>query len=284
MRRIDWQKAFCYKEIMIGMILLIALLGLFILGPFFVEIDPTQTSLDIFFSPDTTYLLGTNDVGQDIFARLLAGGQNSLWLAWNVGILSTFLAVLIGTTAGLVGGRLDRFLMRTIDVLLVIPSMVILILVFAYLYPRLPLQILLISLLTWLEGARIVRVQVLSLKERSHVYAAKIFGARLPYIFFRHILPEMIPIFITLFLQGARRAIFLEAGLAFIGLVDPNVISWGSMISHALKYYYMDVWKWWLLPTIAALSASLISFTLLGYGLEEALSRRSERRSTFAQD
>lgn len=259
------------KESIAAMVLGTVLLGLFLLGPLLVSFDPKATSLDIFSPPDGTHWLGTNDLGQDIFSGLLTGGKNSLIVAFGTGIITTLLAVFLGATAALAGAWADKIIMRLVDILLVIPNILIIVLVSAYLRPSLILEILIISLLGWLEGARVIRIQVLVLKERTHVYAARMFGANGYYVFGRHILPELVPIMLPLLVQGMRRAVFLEAGLAFIGVVDPNVISWGSMISTSLNYYYLDVWKWWLLPPAGMLSLSLLGLTLAGYTVEETL-------------
>jgi peptide/nickel transport system permease protein len=266
------------KELLVGTFLLLFLAGSFFLFPLIQEVDPFQTTLDIFAPPGGRYLLGTNDVGQDIFARLMTGGKNSLQVALGVGFCSTLLAAACGVSAGLAGGWFDKLLMRLVDVMLVIPNIIIIILIAAYLTPNITGEILIISLLTWLGGARIIRAQVLSLKERPHIYAARLFGAGEFYILRKHIWPELIPLLLTLFLQGARRAVLIEAGLGFLGLCDPNFISWGSMIGQALNFFYLDVWKWWLLPTAGVLALSLISLTLIGYSLEERYILSSERR------
>lgn len=273
---------FTQKESMCGIGLVLLLAGLFLLGPYFISFDPRATSLEIFSPPSQVHLLGTNDLGQDIFSRLIIGGKSSLAVALGVGISATFLAVVLGSWAALAGGWTDKCIMRLVDILLVIPNIIIIILAASYLRPTLMLEILIISLLGWLEGARIIRVQVLTLKERTHVYAARLFGAGGVYIFFRHLLPQLFPILIFLLIQGMRRAVFIEAGLAFIGVVDPNVVSWGSMISNALQFYYLDVWQWWLLPAAGMLSLNLFALTLIGYGLEETLISRSGRKELNA--
>jgi len=227
------------KEFIAGTVLGAVLLGLFLLGPLLVPYDPRATSLEIFSPPDGAHWLGTNDVGQDIFSRLLTGGKNSLTVALGSGLITTLLAVFLGACAALAGARADKIIMRLVDILLVIPNIIMIVLISAYVRPSLVLEIIIISLLGWLEGARIIRIQVLTLKERTHVYAARIFGAKGCYVFGRHILPELVPILLSLLVQGMRRAVFIEAGLAFIGVVDPNVISWGSMISTALNFYYL---------------------------------------------
>lgn len=270
------------KESMCGIGFVLLLAGLFLLGPYFIPFDPRATSLEIFSPPNRVHLLGTNDLGQDIFSRLINGGKSSLAVALGVGISTTFLAVVLGSWAALAGGWTDRCIMRLVDILLVIPNIIIIILAASYLRPTLILEIIIISLLGWLEGARIIRAQVLTLKERTHVYAARLFGAGGVYIFFRHLLPQLFPILIFLLIQGMRRAVFIEAGLAFIGVVDPNVVSWGSMISNALQFYYLDVWQWWLLPAAGMLSLNLFALTLIGYGLEETLISRSGRKELNA--
>jgi len=257
------------KESLLGIVLGIILIFIFIFLPLFFDYKPTETSLNIFQPPSKDCFLGTNDVGQDIMSRLIAGGRNSLLIATGVSILSTLLSLILGSVAALRGGMADRIIMRLVDVLLVIPNLVIIILISAYLTPSAIMEIFIIALLIWTGGARAIRAQVLSLKERSHVYAAFSFGADRWYILYRHILPELIPLAMTLILQGARRAIFMEAGLAFIGVVDPNVVSWGSMISHALQFYYLEVWKWWLLPVGGALALTMLSFSLVSYVMEE---------------
>lgn len=259
------------KECIAGLALSMALTGIFLLGPLLVSFDPQATSLEIFSPPDGVHWLGTNDVGQDIFSRLLIGGQNSLTVALGAGIITTLLAVLLGAAAALGGTWADKIIMRLVDILLVIPNIIVIVLISAYARPSLFLEIIIISLLGWLEGARVIRIQVLTLKERTHVYAARVFGANDCYVFSRHILPELLPVILALLVQGMRRAVFIEAGLGFIGVVDPNVISWGSMISTSLNYYYLDVWKWWLLPPAGMLSLSLIGLTLIGYAVEETL-------------
>lgn len=272
------------KEMLAGIIIGILLVGSFIIFPLLLKGDPSQTSLDIFSPPGGKYILGTNDVGQDIFARLMAGGRNSLQVALGAGVISTVLAVVIGVLAALAGGLTDRLLMRLVDILLVIPNIFIIILLAAYLQPAVLSEIMIISLLTWLEGARIVRAQILSLKERTHIYAARLFGAGLFYIFRRHLLPELKPLILVLFLQGVRRAVFMEAGLGFLGVIDPEMISWGSMLSQSLNFFYLEVWKWWLLPTAGVLSLTLISLTLIGYSWEDTFGSTSERSKDVTAD
>jgi len=134
--------------------------------------------------------------------------------------------------------------------------------------------ILVLSLLCWQGGARVVRAQALSLKEKTHISAARGFGAGTWYIVRRHIIADLSPLLIADFVFGVRRAVFLQAGLAFLGIGDPNVVSWGSMISDARDWIFLDIWQWWLVPAGLALSITIVAITLIGYALEPALDPR----------
>jgi len=164
--------------------------------------------------------------------------------------------------------------MRVIDIFLVIPPIVIIIIVSAYITPGVPVMIFLLAALFWPGGARIIRAQALSAKERRHVHAARACSAGWFYILRKHIVPDLGQVTAAVMLLDARRAVFMEAGLAFLGISSPSMVSLGKMMRHAFNYYYLDAWKWWLLPTGAALSSLIIGLILLGYALEQALHPR----------
>jgi peptide/nickel transport system permease protein len=195
-------------------------------------------------------------------------------VAASVALLASSLSVLIGASSALVGGLYERFWMRIVDVMISLPTIIVMILIAAYFRPNLPLLILLISAFSWPGGARIVRSQVLTLKERMHIYAARTFGADQRHILKNHIVPDISPIIASMMIQDARRAVFMEAGLAFLGVSDPLIISWGKMMHQALAFTYLDVWKWWLLPTGIFLSLTLVSLSFLGVSLEAAMDPR----------
>jgi peptide/nickel transport system permease protein len=112
------------------------------------------------------------------------------------------------------------------------------------------------------------------LKERGYIAAARSFGAGNPYIAWRHIVPALGPILLVDFIYGMRRAVFLEAGLAFLGISDPTMISWGMMMRDALSFSYLPVWQWWLLPTGIALSLTIVGLTFVGHGVEPIIDPR----------
>ncbi|WP_066636141.1 ABC transporter permease [Desulfolucanica intricata] len=261
-----------------GLILLILLTGLAIMAPVLTQYEPATYTGSIFNPPSAEFWLGTNDVGQDIWTRILYGARTSLIVGCGVALLAAFLSMLVGGTAALIGGLYDRIVMRAVDAVIVIPPVIIVILIAAYLRPNLWLLVVLLSLLIWPGGARVIRAQTLFMKEKLHIKAARTFGAGWIYLLSKHIMPDIGPIIIAVMIQNARRAVFMEAGLSFLGISDPAMISWGRMMQHALKFSYLDVWKWWLLPTGIALSLTIISFVFIGFALENTLNPRLRKR------
>ncbi|HUS75684.1 MAG TPA: ABC transporter permease [Methanothrix sp.] len=261
----------------IGLLMLAIITLMAIFAPLLSSYSPHDYTGEIFSPPGMDHLLGTDSMGQDIWVRLLYGARTSLVVAGAVALLSSSLSVLVGATAALAGGLYERFCMRIVDAMISLPTIIVMILVAAYLRPSLPLLILLISAFTWPGGARIVRSQVLSLKERMHINAARTFGAGWRHIVSTHIIPDLSPIISALMMQDARRAVFMEAGLAFLGVSDPMVISWGKMMHQALAFTYLDVWQWWLVPTGLALSATLIGISFLSCSLETAMNPRLKK-------
>lgn len=256
----------------LSMLAIIMLLAIF--APQLSNYSPHDYTGKIFSPPDMDHPLGTDSMGQDIWVRLLYGARTSLLVAGAVALLSSSLSMLVGATTALAGGYYERFCMRIVDAMTSLPTVIVMILVAAYLRPSLPLLIVLISAFSWPTGARIVRSQVLSLKEKVHINASRTFGADKRHIIFTHIVPELSPIISSLMMQDARRAVFMEAGLAFLGVSDPMVISWGKMMHQALAFTYLDVWQWWLVPTGLALSATLIGISFLSISLETAMDPR----------
>ena len=258
----------------IGLFMLATVTLLAVFAPLLSSYSPHDYTGKIFSPPTLDHPLGTDSMGQDIWVRLLYGARTSLFVAVAVALLSASLSVLVGATAALAGGLFERVCMRIVDGVISLPTIIVMILVAAYIRPSLPLLILLISAFSWPGGARIVRSCVLSLKEKMHINAARTFGADKRHIVFTHIIPDLSPIISALMMQDARRAVFMEAGLAFLGVSDPMVISWGKMMHQALAFTYLDVWQWWLVPTGLALSATLIGISFLSISLETAMDPR----------
>lgn len=257
-----------------GLIILLLMITVALAAPILAPYDPYQQSTASLLSPSWSHWLGTNHVGQDIWSRLVFGARTSLLVGFGVGILATLLSTVFGVSAALVGGLYEKVVMRIVDAFIVIPMIIIIILISAYIRPGILILILLLSLLSWQGGARIMRAQALSLKERGHVAAAKSFGANRFYLAWRHIVPDLGPILLVEFIYGVRRAVFMEAGLAFLGISDPTVVSWGMMMRDALSFSYLNVWQWWLVPTGVALSLIIIGLTFVGHAAEPVIEPR----------
>ena len=216
-------------------------------------------------------LLGTDQYGRDVFSQLVYGSRISLF----VGLLSAFLSVTIGLFVGLLAGYLgkvaDEIIMRINDGLLVLPGLPLLLVLIAVLGTSTFNLILLIGVLGWNGFARVVRSQVLSLKERPFVESARAVGAGKFYIILRHILPNVMGLVYVTLAFAVPGAILLEAAISWLGLYDPTVMSWGRMlhdVQNQPKGY--EMW-WWLIPPGLCIAAVSISFILLGYALDEIL-------------
>jgi peptide/nickel transport system permease protein len=259
----------------IGMLLLLLIIAVF--GPLLIPYEPYDQTPSAFEAPSHTHWLGTNHVGEDILSQLVHGARTSLLVGFLAALLAMILSTVIGTTAALVGGLYDKIVMRIVDAFIVVPAIIVIILVAVYLKPNLLVLILLLALLGWQGAARTIRAQALSLKELGHISVARSFGAGNLYLVLRHILPDLVPILVMGFIYGVRRAVFMEAGLAFLGIADPAVVSWGMMMHQALDFSYLDVWQWWLIPPGVALSLTILAVTGIGYTLEGALDPRLRR-------
>jgi oligopeptide transport system permease protein len=251
---------------------------LVILGPFFVpfnyyEQDYQNTNLP---PGDKGHIFGTDSLGRDIFSRLWIGGRVSLFIAIIVTLLSMIIGIIYGSVAGYYGGRVDNIMMRIVDILLAIPGLLINIMLLVVLKPGITTIIIAFGITGWLNMARIVRGQVLQVKEQEYVLAARILGADNKRIILKHIIPNIIgPIIIEMTLI-IPSAIFGEAFLSYIGLgVRPPMASWGTLASEGIKA--MRFYPFQLIIPGVVISLTILSFNLLGDGLRDILDPRLER-------
>lgn len=252
-----------------------------LLGPY----DPQAISGPSLLSPSLHHLLGTNQVGQDIFSQLVWGTRTSLLVGLGGAGATVACGVALGMGAGLVGGWVDVAAMRVVDVLLAIPVLPTLILLAALAGSGLWVLVVSIGILGGPRTARILRAQVLSLRGRGFVRAAKGFGGGPIYVLRRHLVPGVAPVMVAGFVNWAGLAISLEAGLAFLGLGSPFQASWGQIIQQAISepgWEYTWVWVWWALPAGAALMVAVLGFAFIGAGSEPALRPARGRRPALA--
>jgi len=262
----------------LGIVGVLGAVGL--LAPWLAPYDPHAISGAALTHPSLHHLLGTNDVGQDVLSQLMYGARRSLMVAFASAALGTAIGVLLGSWAGLKGGVTDLLLMRTVDVALAMPTLPLLILVAALARPSALVVILSIAFFAWPSIARIIRSQVLTLREQGYVRAAQGFGGGSLYVVRRHLVPATGPVISAQFVDLAATAILLEAGLGFLGLADANTPSWGSMLNRADAYpgiYDSLAWTWWILPAGLSITLAVLGFAFLGLGLEPASNPRWNR-------
>jgi ABC-type dipeptide/oligopeptide/nickel transport system permease subunit len=215
-------------------------------------------------------LMGTDHFGRDLFAQLVYGTRISLYIGLLVAILSVAIGLIVGLAAGYLGGAADQFLMRFNDLLLVLPGLPLLIVLVSVLGTRIENLILLLGFLGWNGFARVVRSQVLSLRERPFIEAAKAAGAGTGHILLRHVLPSIMSLVYISLATSVPGAITAEAALAWLGFYDPNRMSWGRMLHEVFTAGATRNW-WWILPPGICIAAIAVAFILLGYALDEIL-------------
>ncbi len=226
-----------------------------------------------------TYLLGTDAMGRDIFSQLIWGSRIALIVGFGAAFFSVLTGVLVGVVSGYFGGWIDSVLMRFTDVILVMPFLPLIIVFTSLMGPSIWNIILAITLVGWPGTARIIRSQVLSLKERPFIDAARVTGASNTRIMIKHIVPNVMPLAFLYMTFAVTGAILGEASLSFIGLGDPTTMSWGMMlysISHG-SGYTLTAW-WWLLPPGLAITFLVLGFFLVGRAFEEIINPRLRRR------
>lgn len=250
-----------------------------VLAPLLAAHDPIGPSGPPYAAPSPGLPLGTDDIGQDLFAQLLHGARISL----AVGVLSAVLATVIGlgvaVAAGYFRGRVEGALMRLVDLTLAFPFLVLVIVLAAFLGRSLPVTVAVISSVLWATPARVLYSDVVKVRELGHVTAARAMGATPVRLLRRHVVPRLAPLAVSQFVRTANVAVFLESALAFLGLGDPTRVSWGSMLffANSRSAFLTDAWLWWILPPGLALTGVLVGFAFLGYAVEERADPRLSR-------
>jgi peptide/nickel transport system permease protein len=270
---------------MVGMVMLAIVLIMAFFAPFLAPYDPSQRvdtePTDILAPPDAQHWLGRDDAGKDVLSLLIYGARVSL----IVGFVSSFFSMFIGTTVGLAagyfGGRVSNVLMRFTDFLMVIPDLPLMLVIISVWGRGLWKIILVISVLYWTYTARLVRSQVLSIKERQFVLRARALGASDFRIITRHILPQVIPLIIAQAVLDISSSIIAESTLSFLGLGDPTLISWGMMLNFAFERAISRMAWWFLLPPGFMIVWVSLAIILIGNALEEIVNPRLKTHHLF---
>jgi peptide/nickel transport system permease protein len=269
-------------KVLIGLAGMIGFLILAVIGPWIAPYDPGRsfsTTASFPQPPSAAHLLGTTQQQQDVLSQLLAGGRSTVLVAFVAGLVATVLSVLIGVTAGYIGGVADDLLSMLANLFLIMPALPLLIVIFGFLPPSQGGDDLLIGLIIavtgWAFGARVLRAQTLSLRSRDYVESARITGERGWRIITHEILPNLIPVLASSFLFTVLYGVGTYTALAFLGLVNPNHWSWGGMLFYAQVAGAEQSGYWWLfLPPGLAVALLGTALALLNFGIDEFINPR----------
>jgi peptide/nickel transport system permease protein len=258
----------------IGAAVVLSLLTIALLAPFLSPYDPTTIDVyNVLSPPGKAHWLGTDELGRDLLSRIIWGSRVSLKVGFVAVGIAIMIGILVGSAAGFYGGKVDALLMRVVDIMLAFPTFFLSLAVIAILEPNIYTIMAVIGVTGWMDVARLVRAEFLSLKERDFVDAGRAIGISNARLIFRHILPNALsPVFVAATF-GVAGAILTESGLSFLGLgVQPPDPSWGNILTSGKDNIEI---AWWLslYPGLAIL-ITVLSYNLVGEGLRDALDPR----------
>lgn len=271
-----WRIFTLNRKATIGFCIVLFFVLVALIGPLFIHTDPSAFSNDVLVPPSAAHWLGTTQTGQDIFSQLIVGTRVSILWSFTTGLVVTAFSVIVGLTAGYLGGIVDDLLNLFINVFLVLPGFPLAVVLAAYLPLKGPLTVaLVITLTSWAYQARVLRAQTLSMRHRDFVDASRSNGESTRRIIFFEVFPNEIAIVAAGFVGTAIYVILAAAGLEFLGLGDITVIDWGTMFYWAQNNdaLLLGAWWWYVAPgmSIALLGAGL---ALINFGIDEVANPR----------
>jgi oligopeptide transport system permease protein len=272
--RDSWLRLRANKRVMFGLWTLCFLIAMALVGPLLTSYAYYETHLPLKnLPPCAQFWLGTDELGRDLFTRLWWGARISLFVGITAAVIDLIIGVVYGSIAGMLGGKADETLMRTADVIYSIPYLLVVILLIVVMGSGLSTIIIALTITGWIPMARIVRGQIMQLKELDYAYAAYALGASRTRILVRHLLPNALGPIITTMTFSIPTAIFAEAFLSFLGLgVQAPIASWGTMASDGLPA--LQYFPWRLFFPAFFISLTMLCFNLVGDGIRDAFDPR----------
>jgi peptide/nickel transport system permease protein len=264
-----------------GATVIVLLILVAFLAPLLAPQSPTQPDMRaVRAAPSASHWLGTDEVGRDVWSRLIYGARTSLSVGFGAVAIAVVIGTLLGGFAGFYGAWVDQVIMRVTDTVMSVPPLLMIIVFVSLVGPSLQTVIVVIALMTWPATARLVRGQFLTLREREFVLAARVLGAGDWRIIGRHVLPNLLGPLSVVATFGVASAILVEAGLSFLGLgIKPPLSSWGVMINSAQSSNVLINLLWLWVPPAVAISLTVLAVNFVGDGLREALDPRSTFKS-----
>jgi peptide/nickel transport system permease protein len=255
----------------------VAIISVFLImalfAPFLGTVSPTESGEidNLLIPPSFQFWFGTDDLARDIWSQTIYGSRISLAIGFVAAFITVFSGTFLGLIAGYFGKMIDEVLMRIVDFFMMLPELPLMIVLAAVMGPSMWNIILVVSLVSWPRTARIVRSQVLSLKERPFVEASRCIGASNFQLMFGEILPNVVPLMFAQAVLMVTEAIYAEAVLSFLGLGDPTSISWGMMLHSVFESGVIAESYWWVIPPIVCIVTLIVSFSLLGTAVSDVL-------------
>lgn len=257
------------KTGIIGLCMLIFFVAVALLAPYISPYDPTKAFLSAFLQPPSwNHPFGTNEAGQDLFSQVVYGTRASLTIGFAAAFIASTIGTLIGITAGYFGQFIRDLLMRLTDFFIVIPALVLMIVLASVLGSGLTSVVLAIGLVGWTGTARVVMSQTLSLKEQAFVEASRASGAGDFYVLRSHVLPNVMPVAFAQTVLVVANSILYEATLTFLGLGNPNQVTWGQILQFAFVSGAITTAWWYVLPPGLSIMLVVLAFSLTGYSLD----------------
>ncbi|WP_051580500.1 ABC transporter permease [Pseudonocardia acaciae] len=259
----------------VGLVIVVAFVAAGVLGPLLAPYSTTARSGAVYEPPSPAHPLGTDDGGVDMLSLLLDGTRVSLVIGFAAAAVAAAVGGLVGLVAGYFGGRTDGVLMRITDYVIVLPTVPTMIVVAALFGRTLTNVVLIIGAVYWTYTARVIRAQVKTLRARPYVTRSRALGAGHPRVITRHVLPQVAPLLIANTVLLVSSAIFAETFIAFLGLGDPTLVSWGRLIQNSFRGAAVlnDAW-WAVVPPGVCVAAVVLACTMVGQSIEDSLNPR----------
>ena len=260
----------------IGCVIVLIIVFIAIFSDLIAPYDADKIVGPSFQRPSADHLLGTNDIGQDIFSELVVGAKYSLLVGLFSMLISAAIGIIIGLTAGWYGGLVDNVLMKITYFIQMIPYLPLVIVLAALLKGGLWSIVLVMGMTSWPEMARVLRMQTIKVKESDYITSIAAMGAPSIYIIFRHVLRDLLPLVVYRVISRFKSAIIAESSLSFLGLSSSTIKSWGSMLyyAQAKSAFLTDAWLWWVIPPGIMISILSFGFMMVGYSIEGKMDPR----------
>lgn len=266
------------KFFMIGIIIVCMFLLLAFAAPAIVPYDPEEITGASFMAPCREHLLGTNDIGQDIFSEIIFGTRYSLLVGAMATVISWMIGSAVGIISGWYGGIVDHFLMNLTTFVITIPYFPLVIVLSAFLRGSILTTAFVLGVTSWPGMARVLRSKTLQIKECEYINSIRSMGAGNTYLLLHHVLPEILPLMVYHSILRFKSAILSESSLSFLGLGSALNKSWGTILyyAQAKNAFLTNAWMWWVLPPGFMIILLVFGFMMIAYGLEGTANRKLE--------